>query len=87
MTDPRNHPVPDADAHARAVSEYRREGYTVASEGDRTTELQTASRGSLLAHLALFFTVGWLTFGLLNLWYARRTRKRTADRVRVVTRS
>jgi len=81
--DLRIHPVPDADARAAAVGQYRRDGYAVVEEGDAYTELRYYSRGSLLAHLALFFTVGWLSFGLLNAWYAHRTKKKTHDRVRV----
>lgn len=85
MTDLREHPVPDAQAHAAAVSEYRRDGYSVVDATDGRTVLATHSRGSLLTHLALFFTVGWLTLGLANLWYAHRRKKATADRVAVVT--
>lgn len=86
MTDPRTHPVTDADGHQRAVAEYRQHGYEIVSESDTTTTLERSSRGSLVAHLALFFTVGFWTLGLANLWYARRKRKQTHDRVRVVTR-
>lgn len=86
MTDTRVHPVASATAHAQAVGDYRAHGYTVRDEGDGETTLETYSRGGLLTHLALFFTVGWLTFGLLNVWYARRSRKQSHDRVRVVTR-
>lgn len=81
----RTHSVTDADAHARAVAEYRQDGYHVVSEGDGETTLRHASYGSLLAHLALFFTVGWLTLGVLNVVYAIHKRKETADTVRVVT--
>jgi hypothetical protein len=83
MTDPRIHPVQSEQARGAAVGEYKRDGYTIETVTDDYTDLEYSSRGSLLAHLALFFTVGWVTFGLLNLWYARRTRKKTHDRVRV----
>ena len=83
MTNPRIHPVTSEQAHAAAVSEYRRDGYAVVKEGDGYTDLRYYTRGSLLAHLALFFTVGWLSFGLLNAWYAHRKKKQTHDRVRV----
>jgi hypothetical protein len=83
MTDPRIHPVPHEQARGAAVGEYKRDGYSIQEVTDDYTDLEYYSRGSLLAHLALFFTVGWVTFGLLNWWYARRTRKKTHDRVRV----
>lgn len=82
----RTHPVSDPAAHARAVSEYRRDGYRIDRDtGDRTT-LTYAENGSLLTHLALFFTVGWLTFGLANWAYSRRRKAKTYDRVEIVTR-
>jgi len=83
MTDPRIHPVTGKQVRGAAVGEYKRDGYTIEAVTDGYTELEYYSRGSLLAHLALFFTVGWVTFGLLNAWYARRTRKQTHDIVRV----
>lgn len=85
MTDPRTHPVPNAQAHAAAVAEYRQDGYTVVSDSAERTELRYISGGSLVAHLVLFFTVGWLTLGVLNVWYAYRTRRKTADRVAIIT--
>jgi hypothetical protein len=81
----REHPVHNDEVHARAVSEYRRDGYRITSTADGATTLEYYSRGSLLAHLALFFTVGWLTLGILNWWYAHRKKKATHDRVEVVT--
>jgi len=83
MTDPRIHPVQSEQARGAAVGEYKRDGYAIQEVTDGYTELEYYSRGSLLAHLALFFTVGWVTFGLLNWWYARRKRKQTHDIVRV----
>lgn len=85
MTSPRTHPVADADAHARAVAEYRQHGYRIVDDGERTTTLKRSTGPGLLRHLALFFTVGWLTLGLLNAYYAWRTRRKTRDRVQVVT--
>ena len=83
MTDPRIHPVQSEQARGAAVGEYKRDGYTITDMTDGYTELEYYSRGSLLTHLALFFTIGWLFLGLLNLWYARRKRKATHDIVRV----
>jgi hypothetical protein len=83
MTDPRIHPVQSEQARGAAVGEYKRDGYTITEVTDDYTDLEYSSRGSLLTHLALFFTIGWLFGGLLNLWYARRTRKKTHDIVRV----
>jgi hypothetical protein len=87
MTDAREHPVRDSAAHAHAVGEYRRDGYQITDDGPGETTLRYQDGGGVLAHLALFFTVGWLTLGVLNWWYARRRKKRTRDTVRVVTQS
>lgn len=81
MTD--THPVPDAQAHTDAVAEYRRAGYSVVDEGERATELRRRDHGSLLAHIVVFFTLGFWTLGLANACYAWY-RRRQADRVRVV---
>ena len=86
MTDTRDHPVQNAQAHAAAVSEYRKDGYSVVDEREGRTVVAYQTRGSLLAHLALFFTVGWLTLGVANWLYARRKKKASHDRVAVVTR-
>lgn len=84
VTETRTHPVPNPEAHARVVAEYRQDGYTEVKHGPDGTTLQYQTSGSLLAHLALFFTVGWLTLGILNVWYAWRKRRGSRDRVRVV---
>lgn len=77
------HPVPSATERDRVVAEYRREGYSVAEDGPGATVLVRRSWGGLVAHLALFFTVGWLTLGVLNLIYGLHKRSQR-DRVRVV---
>ena len=84
MTDTRTHPVADTEAKARAISEYKRDGYTHVEETDRGAVFERKSRGSLLAHLALFFTIGLPTLGIANIIYARRRARKTADRVEVV---
>jgi len=83
----REHPVRDSAAHATAVGEYKRDGYRITGEEAGETTLRYQSHGGVVAHLALFFTVGWLTLGALNAWYAWRKRRKTADTVRVVTQS
>lgn len=82
MTHTRTRTVPDGQTRQQVIDEYARDGYTVAEEGDTTT-LRYRDHGSLLSHAVLFFTVGWLTLGLLNLVYAWYRRRITTDRVEV----
>ena len=66
------------------VDEYVRDGYALETDSDTRAVLSHKDNGSLLAHLALFFTFGWLTLGLLNLAYVVYRRRKSADRVEVV---
>jgi len=84
MTSGRDHPVGSAQERQQVVARYRRDGYAEIDRTDGTVTLRTVSHGGLLAHLALFFTVGWLTLGVANLVYAVKKRRETHDVVRVV---
>jgi hypothetical protein len=84
MTSGRDHPVESARERQQVVSEYRRDGYSEIDRADDTVTLRTVSHGGLLAHLALFFTLGWLTLGVANVLYAVKKRRETHDVVRVV---
>lgn len=83
MTDTHTHPVDTVDELTRTVNDYRRHGYTVVDADAESTTLEYHDRGSLLAHLALFFTVGFWTLGVANWLYARHRKRKTHDRVRV----
>jgi hypothetical protein len=87
MTDTGTHPVPDADRHAAVVAEYQRAGYSVIDEADGETTLRRRDHGGLVAHIVLFFTVGFWTLGLANLVYAWRRRRKSTARVTVITKA
>jgi len=71
-----------AEVDERA-DEYIREGYEVLENAVNEVVLRKRDHGSLIAHLVLFFTFGWLTLGALNLVYALYRRRKTTDRVRI----
>ena len=73
----------DRDELEALVDDYIRDGYSVQTESDTKAVLEYHDSGSLLAHLALFFTIGWLTLGFLNGFYAWYRRRQTRDTVRV----
>lgn len=86
MSDIDRHPVSDSKEHSRTVSEYRRDGYEVVESIGEETIMLRQSYGSLLSHLALFFTIGWLSLGYFNLIYALHRRYKTRHRVQIITR-
>lgn len=66
-----------------AVDDYHRDGYGIVEHEADHAIVRKRDSGSLLSHLALFFTVGWLTLGLLNVVYAVYRRRTYSDRVRL----
>lgn len=81
MGSTRRRTVEDTYALQEAIENYRTDGYTVVSEDDTEAELKYKDSGSLLAHLVLFFTIGFWTLGLANLAYVWHRRRKTADRI------
>jgi hypothetical protein len=76
----RTRTVADLDT---AVDDYRRGGYTILEQSATHAVVRKRDAGSLLTHLALFFTVGWVTLGVLNVLYALYRRSKYTDRVRL----
>ena len=76
----RTRTVADLDT---AVDDYRRDGYAIIEQDERRAVVRARDHGSVLAHLALFFTVGWATLGILNGLYAIHRRWKYSDRVRL----
>jgi hypothetical protein len=80
----RTRTVTDEREREAVADEYQREGYDVVEK--RPLTLATYDRGSLLAHTAVFFTLGFWTFGLANLAYAWYRQRKSHDKVRIEVR-
>lgn len=65
------------------AAEYTSSGYTLKDQGPQYRVFEYKTHGSLLTHLALFFTVGWITLGVLNVVYGVWKASASRDRVRV----
>lgn len=83
MTDTRTLTVANRQEYRFTVDDLTRDGYTQVD--DEPPTFVRYDRGSLLAHLALFFTVGFWTLGIVNAIYAWYRKRKSHDRVRVVT--
>lgn len=77
----RTRTVADRAEYERVVDEYLRDGYTALDHTDGRATLRKRDHGSLLTHLAVFFTVGFWTLGLANLLYALYRRWNASDTV------
>lgn len=77
-------PVSDGAELSRTVDEHIRFGYDIETQGERRAVIYRQDRGSMLTHLALFFTIGLMTLGVANLWYARYRRKKSSDRIEII---